>query len=201
MSHREDSEPLNRALLLLDQPIFNAIGRLPLSIWIADGYGHVRWMNATAESQFGRPLGTHFSRFIGPDGVAEARALFARKIHGRLDFSAQQATLNTTAGAVAGEIISAPIREIEQVIGVVSFARIEARRWGPPPRRLPKPRLTPRQHQVLELLCRGYSTAQIAESLQVAEDTARNHIRLLLAELRVRTRLEAVVLAYRNGWL
>jgi two-component system response regulator DesR len=61
--------------------------------------------------------------------------------------------------------------------------------------------LTPRQHQVLELLAAGASTRRIAAELQIAEETARNHIRLLLAELRVHTRLEAVVAAFRNGWI
>jgi DNA-binding NarL/FixJ family response regulator len=63
------------------------------------------------------------------------------------------------------------------------------------------PRLTPRQHQVLELLADGAATATIAGRLGISEDTARNHIRLLLQELRVHTRLEAVVAAFRNGWL
>jgi DNA-binding NarL/FixJ family response regulator len=54
---------------------------------------------------------------------------------------------------------------------------------------------------VLELLAQGHSTARIAAELQIADETARNHVRLLLAELGVHTRLEAVVVAFRNGWL
>jgi len=54
---------------------------------------------------------------------------------------------------------------------------------------------------VLELLAHGRSTAEIAQALQISEQTVRNHIRHLLAELNVRTRLEAVVTAFRNGWL
>jgi DNA-binding CsgD family transcriptional regulator len=54
---------------------------------------------------------------------------------------------------------------------------------------------------VLELLSQGLSTAEIAARLGIAPETTRNHIRMLLSELGVHSRLEAVVLAFRNGWL
>jgi DNA-binding CsgD family transcriptional regulator len=69
------------------------------------------------------------------------------------------------------------------------------------PARQPKPRLTPRQHQILDLLTEGRSTAQIARALQITEETTRNHVRRLRGELGVHTRLEAVVVAFRNDWL
>jgi DNA-binding NarL/FixJ family response regulator len=64
-----------------------------------------------------------------------------------------------------------------------------------------RPRLTPRQLEVLRLLADGLTTEQIAAKLGIAQETARNHIRLLLNELRVHSRLAAVVAAFRNGWL
>jgi DNA-binding NarL/FixJ family response regulator len=68
-------------------------------------------------------------------------------------------------------------------------------------RREPLPDLTPRQHETLEHLAQGLSTPEIAARMQVAEETARNHIRGLLRELGVHSRLEAVVKAFRNDWL
>jgi len=202
MSHREQLDPLARALRLLnEQPVPRALERLPLPVWIADSYGHVRWLNADARRLFGGRLGAHFAGFVGPEGVACARELFARKVNGRLDSTEQRVMLKTTTGSVEGDMISVPIRDADQVVGVLTVVRVEERRRATGPRRRPKPRLTPRQHQVLDLLAKGYSTAQIAETLQIAQDTARNHIRLLLSELRVRTRLEAVVVAFRNDWL
>ena len=65
----------------------------------------------------------------------------------------------------------------------------------------PRPALTARQQEVLALLADGASTGRIAAELGIAEDTARNHIRFLLGELGVHTRLEAVAIAFRNGWL
>jgi DNA-binding NarL/FixJ family response regulator len=64
-----------------------------------------------------------------------------------------------------------------------------------------RPRLTRRQAEVLELLANGASTQEIASRLGIADATARNHVRLLLRELGVHTRIEAVVAAWRNGWL
>ena len=191
-------DPLANALRLLRGPVPDALSQLPLPIWISDTNGHVRWMNVAAKSLFGRRVGTHFTRFIAPDGVGDARELFARKILGALDETVQQTTLDTTFGEAEAEMTSVPVRDDGRIVGVITLIRAErsCRR-----RRRPKPRLTPRQNQVLQLLAQGLTTGAIAERLGIAEETTRNHIRLLMVELRVRTRLEAVVMAFRNDWL
>jgi DNA-binding NarL/FixJ family response regulator len=61
------------------------------------------------------------------------------------------------------------------------------------------PELTRRQHETLVLLAEGLGTAAIARRLGIADETARNHIRGLLAALGVHNRLEAVVRAHRLG--
>jgi DNA-binding CsgD family transcriptional regulator len=109
----------------------------------------------------------------------------------------EAAALLRSGGAERLESVTAPITTGEDVVGLLSIAP-HARRSA---FRHPAPRLTRRQREVLELLAHGRTTRQIAADLGIAEDTARNHIRLLLAELRVHTRLEAVVAAYRNHWL
>jgi DNA-binding NarL/FixJ family response regulator len=60
-------------------------------------------------------------------------------------------------------------------------------------------RLTPRQSQVLQLLADGTSTEQIASELHLSTETVRNHIRHVLKALGAHSRLEAVVLARRQG--
>ena len=59
-------------------------------------------------------------------------------------------------------------------------------------------RLTGREREVLRLLVSGGSTKAIAEKLSISPFTARNHIRKILATLKVHSRLEAVTLGLRN---
>jgi DNA-binding NarL/FixJ family response regulator len=62
-------------------------------------------------------------------------------------------------------------------------------------------KLTRRQHEVLTLLVRGYSTHEIADSLFISQYTVRNHIQLIFQKFQVNNRLEAVAYALKNGLL
>jgi DNA-binding NarL/FixJ family response regulator len=95
--------------------------------------------------------------------------------------------------AAAGDALLAPSvtrRLIE------AFARRPAE-TAPSPSQLAA--LTARERDVLLLLARGRSNAEIAAALFVSEATVKTHVGNVLAKLGLRDRVQAVILAYETG--
>ena len=59
--------------------------------------------------------------------------------------------------------------------------------------------MTERETEVLRLMARGYSNAEIADELDVGEATIKTHVARVLSKLGVRDRVQAVVAAYEAG--
>ena len=116
---------------------------------------------------------------------------------GASGFLLKDASASELANAVrlvaAGDALLAP--------GVTRRLIAEFARMGAPrsPTRKQIEGLTERESEVLALVARGMSNAEIADHLVVAEQTIKTHVGRILMKLGLRDRTQAVVLAYESG--
>ena len=64
---------------------------------------------------------------------------------------------------------------------------------------MPRPDLSAREVQVLELIVRGLANKQIAYSLNIAEHTVKNHVKSILSKLGAQDRTQAATAAIQRG--
>ncbi|MBO1326499.1 response regulator transcription factor [Acetobacter sp. TBRC 12305] len=69
-----------------------------------------------------------------------------------------------------------------------------------PAEREPSP-LSGREHEVLQKISQGFTSSEIAGELQISAHTVQTHIRRIYRKLAVTSRMEAVTLGRRHGWL
>ena len=93
----------------------------------------------------------------------------------------------------AGDALLAPSVTRRLIADFASQPRADA----PQPRSLTA--LTQRETEVLRLIARGLSNAEISDTLVIAEQTTKTHIGRILAKLDLRDRAQAVIVAYESG--
>jgi two-component system NarL family response regulator len=156
-------------------------------------------------------------RMPGTDGVAAARAIVAgsetvRVLMLTVSDAAEDLYEAVKAGAhgyllkdidtdellaairavVVGQSLISPPMAAKLLAEFNTLARAaEARKAGP--------QLTEREVEVLALLARSLSNRAIAEELGIAENTVKNHVRSILEKLGMKSRVEVVVHALREG--
>jgi DNA-binding NarL/FixJ family response regulator len=103
----------------------------------------------------------------------------------------------------SGEQIHEALRQVLDDHAVIDPAvqrhLVDAIAGEPAPRQEFPDGLTPREAEVLSLMARGLSNAEIAAELVVAETTVKTHVARILAKLGLRDRVQAVVVAYETG--
>jgi DNA-binding NarL/FixJ family response regulator len=91
------------------------------------------------------------------------------------------------------------VQEGDALLTPVSTRRLIEQVARPPASAVVLEQLTAREHDVLRLLARGLSNAEIAKELVVEPSTVKSHVASLLSKLALRDRVHAVVFAYECG--
>jgi len=174
-----------------DLPV--ALDDISVPSYAIDATGVIRWLNPAAEKLVGDVRGRQFTSVVAPWETRRARELFAKKITGSARVTDAEGVLIAHDGsALEVDVSSVPLRDGSRIVGV--FGQLSDVEEIEVPPMLAT--LTPRQSEVLRLLQRGKSTAQIAGELHLSQETVRNHVRRVLRTLGVRSRLEAVARAH-----
>ena len=181
----------------LDADIEGALEPINVPAYVTDKHGIIRWVNPAGRRLVGDVVGRQYTSVCAPEETRRAREVFAQKVVGGAKVTDVEGVLLAANGdRIRVELSSVPLYSGGHIVGVFGeVVTVEQEAERPQ-----HPRLTPRQAEVLRLLERGHSTAQIAEELHLSLETVRNHIRHLLRALGVHTRLEAVAVA-RHGEL
>lgn len=153
----------------------------------------------------------------GTDGLAAARMLAAGDRSTRvlmlttfdMDEYVYQSLRAGAAGFLlkdmSGEEIVTAVRQVAHGADALLAPAVTRRlierfaRAGPPSRPASLDELTPRETEVLRLVARGLSNAEIGEHLSVAETTVKSHVARVLMKLDLRDRIQAVIFAYETG--
>lgn len=100
----------------------------------------------------------------------------------------RETVVRAIRSVAAGEVILGP-----------AVARYMQQYFASPPSPAVFPGLTPREHEVLDLVAQGRSNSEIARMLSVSGKTVRNHVSNLFAKLQVADRAQAIVRAREAG--
>jgi len=192
---------------------FSLERRLPADeppVIVVDSEHHIVFWNRGAERLFGRSashvLGHRCHEILEGRDVFGNRCCYAgcatsvmsRKGETVQGFEMQvdgngrgATTVRVTSVAVNGDDSSAPV-----VVHTFEDASIPRQAM---PRRPPP--LTRREREILSLMASGLQNKEVAEKLGVSHATIRNHVHNILDKLGLHSKLEAVALAFRSGWV
>jgi DNA-binding NarL/FixJ family response regulator len=153
------------------------------------------------------------------DGIAATRAVLAQALPGPrvlvvTTFDIDEYVYEALRAGASGFLLkNAPPEDLVRAVRVIAAGDsllspgvttrlIEAFARQPPAPPAPPAslnELTPREHEVLALVARGLSNAEIADRLVVSRGTVKTHVERILMKLTLRDRIQAVILAYETG--
>jgi DNA-binding NarL/FixJ family response regulator len=208
-----DDQPLMRtgfSMILDAEPDIEVVGEARDGFEAVKLAGHVRPDVVLMDIRMPRMDGIEATRRLaGPEAPDPVRVLILTT------FDLDELVLGALRAGASGFLLKdAPPEDMADAIRVVargdaliapSVTRRLLDRFAsklPDPQRSRPPALdslTARELEVLGLVARGMSNAEIAELLVVSETTVKTHVGRILSKLDLRDRVQAVVLAYETG--
>jgi DNA-binding NarL/FixJ family response regulator len=200
---------MNPAVVLLIDD--HALFRAGLRMMLESGLSEIRMLESESLEQALRMeapaqinlvlLDIHLQGLNGIEGIALVKRRWAdvpvAMLSSQFDAQTRQSALDR--GAVAMLSKAQPPEDflgtVRQLLEGVQALAPASRADGS------APRLTPRQAEVLDLLCQGLSNKAIGRRLDLSEHTVRGHVQATLAALGASSRTEAVYAARRAGLL
>ncbi|HEX5250166.1 MAG TPA: response regulator transcription factor [Gaiellales bacterium] len=103
--------------------------------------------------------------------------------------------------APTGQIVAAvrTVRDSDALVAPASTRRLIEQQVRPAPEPPELAALTARERDVLRLLGRGLTNAEIADTFVIEPSTVKSHVARVLAKLGLRDRVQAVIFAYDHG--
>lgn len=184
--------------------VWDVLATAELPAYATDERDLIVFWNAAAERWFGRPAGTAIGKPCSR--VVPTHDLFGcgHASPQRGEGPARMNTVNVSLFEVPGRRRDSwtLIHVLQPIEGAGLLARLAGRLNAEPDGLHDEvPALTHREREILRCVARGFQNKEIARELHISHATVRNHIQNLLRKLDVHSKLEAVSLAFRKGWV
>jgi DNA-binding CsgD family transcriptional regulator len=169
--------------------LISTLEQLDLPVALLAASGRLLWQNAASLALVGDLRGIDLAS-VAPDYQQQSRGWLARKTMG-LDQVDHSGTVVVGADGKRKrvETLNLSLTRDTELVAILAIVNAIADGGAA----ADQTQLTPRLQETLGLLAVGLSTEEIARTLGVTRETARNYIRRLLRTLGVHSRLEAVV--------
>jgi DNA-binding NarL/FixJ family response regulator len=202
-----DDQPLMRAGF---RAVLEATGEIEVVAEAGDGLEAVRAARAARPDVVLMDI-----RMPNLDGIEAIKQLPGHRVLVLTTFGLDDYIVEALRAGASGFITKdVPVEELIRAVRVIASGdalltpAVTRQLLDRVARRLPAPlshgpeqleELTEREREVLELLARGLSNAEIAHALVIGEATVKTHVSNVLMKLGLRDRVQAVVLAYEIG--
>jgi DNA-binding CsgD family transcriptional regulator len=172
----------------------DVVDDIAATLTLLDAEGLIVWQNEASLARVGDRRGVDYLTLLAPEHRHGAAKEFERLRAMTGGWDRRPVVVVTDRRRVRSLSIAVPLRTDGEFKGLLALGLPvddDAPEWS----------LTPRQLETLSLLADGRSTKEIAKTLCISLETARNHIRRLLRALGAHSRLEAVARGRELGIL